>query len=417
MKPLTNFLKRYPNGNSLYVKRSALISFLDCIYGRPDGVGERVLDLGPYDELADKYLIDKDRKLVDDLIDYINFLYGEHEKSPSSIRIYVSAVKVFLVMNDIELSRKQEMILRGRFPKGSIRKVPESPFTTDDIKVMLHHADTKLRSIILILTSSGMRIGELLSLTQNDMNLNTRPYKVIIRPEYTKTGDGRITFISHEAKEALDQWMNVRDDYLSAAQYKNAGLIEAGKSGPKKENDNRIFPISYSVVLSSWTTILEKSGIVSKDERSGKLDRRIHGLRKYFRTKLATIQKGEVAEVLMGHEGYLTEAYRVYPEEDLRDIYQKDIEFTLTIYQSDITDELKEQKDKLEETKTQLDKTREENIELITHLSKRVLDVETENHNLRSKLDTVISIIERFGIEEKYGYKQSLQDDLEKLRN
>ena len=46
-------------------------------------------------------------------------------------------------------------------------------------------------------------------------------------------------------------------------------------------------------------------------------------LRKFFRTKLGAVIPVDVAEALMGHEGYLTDVYRRYTTEQLAEFYQQ----------------------------------------------------------------------------------------------
>jgi integrase len=55
------------------------------------------------------------------------------------------------------------------------------------------------------LESSGVRVGELLKLRFNDVDMTADPPTVYTRGEYTKSGDKYVTFLTSEAREALTE--------------------------------------------------------------------------------------------------------------------------------------------------------------------------------------------------------------------
>ena len=90
-----------------------------------------------------------------------------------------------------------------------------------------------------------------------------------------------------------------------------------------RSEDNRLFPFSMTVVLHLWHNALDRAGLNGKDRETQRLKYRIHGLRKFFRSQLATAIPVDIVEALMGHEGYLTGEYRRYTEEELGEYYLK----------------------------------------------------------------------------------------------
>ncbi|MEM3629336.1 MAG: hypothetical protein QXW47_06335 [Candidatus Jordarchaeales archaeon] len=54
-------------------------------------------------------------------------------------------------------------------------------------------------------------------------------------------------------------------------------------------------------------------------------------LRKFFRTRMATVIPVDIVEALMVHEGYLAEVYRQYSFEDLAKYYKQG-EHTLLVF-------------------------------------------------------------------------------------
>src|ERR1051326_323382 len=61
----------------------------------------------------------------------------------------------------------------------------------------------RLRVFLFCLASSGCRVGELASIMWSDVKFDAKPVSIHLRPENTKTRNGRTVFISDEAKEEL----------------------------------------------------------------------------------------------------------------------------------------------------------------------------------------------------------------------
>jgi integrase/recombinase XerD len=155
-----------------------------------------------------------DRDYFEDLIGFITKLNG---KPPSTIKLKVYAVKEWLSHNDIEFTQKQLKTLRHKIPKAKGAWTVESEFDTEVLKKILAHLDEKGTALLLTLASSGMRIGEALNIKLEDMDLSAEPPEIIVRGEYTKSSETRVVFISKEAKAAVEEWLNVRDNYLKSS--------------------------------------------------------------------------------------------------------------------------------------------------------------------------------------------------------
>jgi len=88
------------------------------------------------------------------------------------------------------------------------RTLPRS-IEPDDVKRLLRKRfTTRDKCMILMLLRSGMRIGELLALNLEDINLKER---TVIIYKSAKTGEGRVAYISDDAYKALRKWIKVRD--------------------------------------------------------------------------------------------------------------------------------------------------------------------------------------------------------------
>lgn len=73
-----------------------------------------------------------------------------------------------------------------------------------------------------------------------------------------------------------------------------------------------------------WKNAVRKAGFGERQAYNNSIERftvHPHVLRKFFRTRIGSVIPVDVTEALMGHEGYLTEVYRRYNEEDLANFY------------------------------------------------------------------------------------------------
>ncbi|MEM1540945.1 MAG: site-specific integrase, partial [Candidatus Bathyarchaeia archaeon] len=198
-----------------------------------------------------------------------------------------------------------------------------------------------------------------------------------IRGEYTKTGNPRVAFISSEAKEALQEWLKIRENELQTA-------VKRSRYG-KKAEDKRIWPFEANTAYYIWRNAIAKSGFAKRFQYNNSVERftvHPHVLRKFFRTRMATVTPVDVVEALMGHEGYLTEVYRRYSLEDLAKFYKQG-EHTLLVF---VGEEVSRLRAEIEERNRQLQT-------LINGLATENMELKTQVKHLTDKLERLESIV------------------------
>lgn len=307
MKSIQEFLELYPKKSTKSVYRAGIRAFLKFVYGE-----------GDFEALASRYFQEQ-RDYLDDLVRFASSL---NERPPHTARTYIAAVKEYFLFNRVEFTQRELKHIRLKLPKGNARTV-EKDMDGSTIRRILEHSDLKGRALILTLASSGMRIREALQVKVGDVDLGGKPPVIAIRGEYTKSGVQRFAFISKEAAGVLMEWLKVRDEYLTSAENRNKGLLKAGFGNSKRLDDDRLFPFSTQVASQLWETALRRAGLLSIDPGTNRKQLRIHQLRKFFRSQLALGCPVDVVEALMGHEGYLTEAYRRYTKQQMAEEYLK----------------------------------------------------------------------------------------------
>jgi integrase len=112
-------------------------------------------------------LIDgRDTKIIQaDIIDWIIHMKDTVGLSPATINLYVAAVNHFYAMNDITLNTRRINAFKPEFHNV----VEDQPYTREQIKLLLDKAEQRNRAIILLLSSTGIRVGALQNLKVGDL--------------------------------------------------------------------------------------------------------------------------------------------------------------------------------------------------------------------------------------------------------
>lgn len=191
-------------------------------------------------------------------------------------------VKSFLrVIHGIKLDKDDSKDFI-KLPK--IPKVNREPLTRELIKDFVSNANHFNAAIYLIQSSSGMRISETLALQEVDFDFDYTPVKIRIKASVTKTQSERITFISSEARKALE-----------------------------KCYDEFFIPHTLLSVEKYFGRLRRKLGHLSKYENSPMYKVNIHSMRAFFRTEAGKINQ-DFGESMIGH-GYLRQYIRLDDEE------------------------------------------------------------------------------------------------------
>ena len=297
---IDNYLMGFEKPSTRRIYRGHLNSFFDEIKTNPDTY---FTDNRDYD------------------MDMLQFWRTTQKYAPCTRSGKITCIKQFFEENDIMIKRKTWNIIKRQKKKVRPRTIDHVP-TNKELRSILQHGGIKERALFLVMASSGIRIGEALSITLDDLRYKDvqgnviSPAKIIISQEMSKNEAPRITFISDEARDAVIEWLKVRDNYLKSAVIRLAKLhIE------KKLDDDRLFPYAWATAWKMWSKILEKSGYDKKFKSTNRYEIHIHCMRKFFINRLKGVIRPDAVEQLVGHEGYLDVSYRKIPEDELKKLY------------------------------------------------------------------------------------------------
>jgi integrase len=298
------------------------------------------------------------KKIEQSIIDYIILL--KKTKSYAAIHNYVSAITAFYKINDIMLNVNKI----SRFMPEQRKSNKDRSYKHEEILKLLEFADERMRVVILLLASTGMRIGAIPSLRLSNLEkieieIETSIYKITV---YENDKEEYFTYCTPECSKAIDEYLGMRSRYGEKINNNNNTLLI------REQFDIRDpFAISRPVKIISKTletklvelairSGIRKKQILEENEKylgsSFRKDVALcHGFRKFFTTQLVNSKLNpEIREMLLGHKIGLASCYYKPTEDDFLIEYQKAIN-NLTINE---VNKLKMKVKKLEIEKSQL---------------------------------------------------------------
>ncbi len=323
------WVEKYPSIKRIYgaIAGPRRLGSESTVESYVNGVGKfvRFLDLQDPEEALEKLLkgeIDAAGK-VDKFIDFSLENYAH-----KSVRARLFGVKKWFELNGVKVDWN-----RIEFPTSAETRETDRAPSKEELKQLLNHASgSRDRAAILILSSSGLRVGTLLSLSVGDVDMGypdvarlkvqRKAGRKFSSKRSRRTGRFYSTFVTAEARKALSEYLKEREA---------AGETVSEKSPLIGDSHHKGQFISIEAYEKVWARLLKRAGLDMKGERWYKLH--LHTLRKYFRSNCVGVDPS-FRERWMGHKGgYLDESYFRAEEERHLEEYRKAVAH-LTVYSS-----------------------------------------------------------------------------------
>jgi integrase len=236
---------------------------------------------------------------VDEFVDYALKSYAH-----STVRGFLFGVKKWSELSSLNIEWN-----KIEFPTSTETSETDRAPTKEELKIALNNANNiRDRTAILLLTSSGLRVGTLLSLRVGDVDfgypdvasikVERRRGRKFISRRRGSQGSVFFTFMTPEAKKSLQEYL---------AQRKNEGENITAESPLITDISYHGKFISIENFEKVWARLLKRAGMNAKGNKWYILH--LHSLRKYFRSHCIGID-ASYREHWMGHKsGYLDESY------------------------------------------------------------------------------------------------------------
>jgi len=367
MGKIAEFLEQY-GSRTRHSYSSGINTFLSFVYQYKRSDSKRISpeDRLQFEVLAERYLADG-RDYEQDMISFSK--YCSENLAPTSGRLYISIVKEFLSHYDIEFSRKQEKKIRNKAPDGGPVS-QEADLTKDMLQKLLNFCDIRMKALILGLITSGIRIGEAVTIHDQDIEIaKDQSYGIVSlrgvsrkRGSKLKNRHNRTTFIGKEAVKALLQWREVRAGYIERSCKRSRDRWK-----PSDLNDGRVFPFGIPSLGESLRTALKHAKLYTPDDETGRSLIHFHLFRKYFITTMTNSGiPAKFIDFYSGHPGELDHVYQKQTKEKLLEVYLKGEPY-LRIY-DDGVEEIAKTKEEIRSTNEAMRDLRISNLEMKSKL-------------------------------------------------
>lgn len=323
MKVVNDWLdKNFDNSGTKTSYRSHLKTFSDFLkHEERAKLGEYVEDISAAD-------------FLEDLNSFLRYLKEELELSPITINHKIRTVKMFFSEQGIEIPEGDWNRLRRRKLPRDTTITDDSMGTKEEWRKILGNMHLEGKSLLLFLLSSGCRLSEAVGLKKEDLDLDENPPKVRIKSDYAKNEKPRTVYITSEAKEAIQDWLNYRDKAdlkkktrISLTELEKENLSEEEqrkrkrslkkRSGKFSETD-KIWPIKRRTAYDILNRALEKAGLDERDNETNRRKIHFHSARKFYKTNLKSDNMNEdIVEYLLGHLSGIRGVYSKYEETDI----------------------------------------------------------------------------------------------------
>jgi integrase len=313
------------------------------------------------------------------------------ELSVNSVKLYLKGVKSFLEFNEIALPWKKI----AKFYPDDVTNSYRS-YTKEEIKKLLSIADPRDRCIILLMASSGIRVGAIQTLKvrsikrlDGDVGIVTvypeskgSVYAALVTPEFLASLDEYLKYRKSQGEKITAESWLIRDKFATFSRKTNIPTPPSGKS-----------------IRKQMSFLLRKAGLPLEDLQPD------HSLRKFFNTAL---MNSDVAytfkELLMGHSVKLDNVY--YDRDNEKSQQKILLEYMKAIDALTINDEYRLKKKIVEYEEKLKDVPKVEQLE--SHLANKIL----EQEDIKKQLEK----IQLEKVNETQAMQQKHEQDMKAMR-
>jgi integrase len=236
------------------------------------------------------------------IIDYVIDL--RQKVASATLHARLCSIYHFYAMNDVILNKTKINKYKGEF----LRVKKDRAYTHEEVLKLLQVADVRIKICILLMASSGLRMGAIPDLKIKHIQEN----KLTV---YEKSNQEYYTFLTPETSRFIEDYINYRkrfgenitkESYLIREQFDDLTIKE-----PRQITKDSIRFIIYR--------LLKKTGINVDVSMT-------HGFRKFFKTQVVNSKvNAEVRAKLMGWKNGLTDRYYKPTEQEMFQEYEKAI--------------------------------------------------------------------------------------------
>jgi integrase len=259
------------------------------------------------------------------------------EISPSTVPNYFKAIKLFCQANRISNIVEWKLVSKG-LPRG-LRAADDRAPTLEEIQKLLEFPDRRIGPLVLILVSSGIRIGAFETLKWKHITpIYSKDKNELIAAKilvYPGDREQYYSFLTPEAYTSLAEWMAYRSkcgEEITKESYVMRDIWQTddiqGVQHPQLLNQAAI----TRLLNRAWQAQKIRARLTNGEKRHE--FKTAHGFRKYFKTQAEQARIPSIKiELLMGHSLGVSDSYVRFTEEQILEDYLQIVDY-LTVNQT-----------------------------------------------------------------------------------
>ena len=221
-------------------------------------------------------------------------------------------------------------------PRARYYALDRAP-TVEELRYLISVSDLRFQSILLVMLSSGMRLGAWDSLTWGDIYPIEVDGKLVAArmKVYRADPEEYHTFITPEAFKTLQEYMDLRAHHgekITKRSFLVRDRWDTPPNGGTPGNIERPERLSALGVERLWQRLLWRYGL--RTEKQTRHEFSLHSVRKFFKTRAEQVMKPINVEILMGHSTGISDSYYRPTENMLLEDYLKAVPI-LTLSEAD----------------------------------------------------------------------------------
>jgi integrase len=263
-----------------------------------------------------------------EIINYVVSL-RQNKLSHNTIHFLLASIYHFCEMSDIVINKKRIRKYKGE----RLRVVKDRAYTHDEISKLLNLSNIRLKVVVLLMASSGTRVGAINNLKIKHLHkIADDIYKITI---YENSADEYFSFCSSECSKAIETYLEYRKRNGEILTPESYLIVKQFNINDLKQVKNSNKPISLPTLRGLIDSTAIRAGLRSVNRNKVRRERKevalTHAFRKFFTGQLVNSKVNpEIREMLLGHSIGLASSYYKPTDEEMLNEYLKAVD-SLTI--------------------------------------------------------------------------------------
>jgi integrase len=183
-------------------------------------------------------------------------------------------------------------------------------------KIILGCSDIRLKTFVMLLSATGMRAAEALSIRFKDLDLDSIPPKINLRAEVTKTREGRLVYLTAEVVDQLRIFLSYRNRPRRIVKVSTIGKPFAAIVTPPLNLEDRIFAMRkqtkavnnnntalYVHLVRAFELTLDRIGFAQREDNNRGRKITLHSFRRAVKSTISDLGYQDYSEWFIGHSG------------------------------------------------------------------------------------------------------------------